>query len=333
VHFFDVSGNVKSFATPGVVPDKTGNSPTSQDMPHIRLTSGANTANADASGNFNFSGLGAPINYTVTYLGSYCRAVNQAGSNYSLAGTLSSSSGNQVTMNPASSALITAQANAFLWHNEQRLWIKGLNPGDTHGDFQQTANVNIADTCNAYYNGSSTNYYQAGGGCVNTAYSTIVLHEMGHWYNSLYSSGNGSDGFGEGNADVWAMYVVDNSVVGQDFCGTNCNVRNGTNLSQFCGDCCGGCYGEVHADGEVLMGALWKVRDQLNISLGDATGDAVADDLYLRWFQAYNAKTICDTNETQILTLDDDNGDIDDGTPHSVEIETGFELQGYPGYY
>ena len=95
---------------------------------------------------------------------------------------------------------------------------------------------------------------------------------MGHWLNDLYGSGNGSDGFGEGNADVFAMYLVDDPIVGQDFCGSGCNVRDGNNTRQFCGDCCNGCYGQVHADGEVLMGALWKVRARLKVGLGSSAG-------------------------------------------------------------
>lgn len=48
---------------------------------------------------------------------------------------------------------------------------------------------------------------------------------------------------------------------------------------------------------------------------------------------AYNDSSICDVIETHWLTLDDDNGDLSDKTPHWQCIETGFEAQGFPGYY
>ena len=47
-------------------------------------------------------------------------------------------------------------------------------------------------SCNASFNGNSINFYHAAGGCVNTAYSTVVSHEYGHWLNQLYGTGNGS---------------------------------------------------------------------------------------------------------------------------------------------
>ena len=37
VHHFDVSGQVRSLATPGLAPDQAGNAPTSQPMPHLRV--------------------------------------------------------------------------------------------------------------------------------------------------------------------------------------------------------------------------------------------------------------------------------------------------------
>jgi hypothetical protein len=129
------------------------------------------------------------------------------------------------------------------------------------------------------------------------------------------------------------MYIYDTPIVGEDFFTNGGDIRNGNNNRQYCGSCGAGCYGQVHTDGEVMMGAFWKMRDKLNITHGDATGDLIADTLYHAWFVSYNATTICDTNETQILTLDDDNGNIDDGTPNSNDIEAAFEQQGYPGYY
>src|SRR5690606_27725247 len=105
----------------------------------------------------------------------------------------------------------------------------------TTADFSMTSNTAVSGTCNAFYNGGSINFYNAGGGCSNTAYSTVIAHEEGHWLNDLYSTGNGGDGMGEGNADVWAMYVFDNPIVGQNFSGTSF-IRTGTNTRQFCGD-------------------------------------------------------------------------------------------------
>jgi hypothetical protein len=199
-------------------------------------------------------------------------------------------------------------------------------------DFQVLSNVNLSSTCNAFFDGSSINFYLSGGGCPNSAYSTVVWHEEGHWANVLFGSGNGSDGFGEGAADIWAMYIADDPVVAAEFFGPGQPIRTGENTNPFCGDTNPGCYGQVHADGEPLMGAVWKVRKRLKQTLGSATGGAVADLLMLSWFQVYDDGQIKSIIEEHWLVLDDDDGNIDNGTPHFPQIDGGFTDQGFPGF-
>ncbi|MEW6747004.1 MAG: hypothetical protein AB1486_30065 [Planctomycetota bacterium] len=79
------------------------------------------------------------------------------------------------------------------------------------------------------------------------------------------------------------------------------------------------------------MGAFWKWRRNLNDSLGDAMGDAIADSLFMAWMNVYNEWQICHTNEETLLVLDDDDGDIYNGTPHFADIDGGFREQGFPG--
>ena len=111
---------------------------------------------------------------------------------------------------------------------------------------------------------------------------------MGHWLNVRYGTGNGSDGMGEGNADVFAMYLYDTPIVGEGFFTSGGAIRNGLNNRQFCGDSNPGCFGQVHTDGQVWMGAAWKVRSRLNTSLGNDLGDLTSDLLFLGWMNSYN---------------------------------------------
>jgi len=331
IHYFDVGGTVVSNATPGTRPDKTGNPPVQMPMPYMRVTSSAGTTFTDANGAFNFPGASGPLNVTVDYRGTFNRVFNDAGAEYTLTQSLTGT-GNTVVMNPSPTQQITAQANGYLHINTVRDYIRGVTPADSTADFEAISNVNLNSTCNAFFSGSSVNYYLAGGGCVNTAYSTVIAHEFGHWLNVLYGTGNGSDGMGEGNADVFAMYVFDDAIVGREFCGSTCDVRDGNNLRQFCGDTNPGCHGGVHADGEVWMGAAWKVRDNLDTTLGGSAGDATADALFMGWMNAYNQQTIRSIIETQWLTLDDDDGDIGNGTPNYGDIDAAFRTQGFPGF-
>ena len=145
-------------------------------------------------------------------------------------------------MNPNSAQILTSQANAQMAINRLRDFVRDRFPMGGTADFRARANVNI----NASWTGSAVNFFRAG---------------------------NGSDGMGEGNADAFAMYVYDDPVAGRGFSGGGGAVRSGLNTRQYSGDGNGGCYNGVHANGEVWMGAAWKVRANLNSSLDDVDRD------------------------------------------------------------
>ena len=334
IHNLDVGGTINTMSTPGIHPDQASNPEVQFPMNRARVQSnGSGTVYTDANGNFNFPGVSGPITVTVQYYGDWCDVDNQAGSDYSFNSSISGT-GNSLLMNPSSAALITAQSNCFQIVSAQRDWIRSINPSDNTGDFRAKANANLSSTCNAYYDGVSVNMYQAGGGCPNTAFSTVVSHEMGHWYNVLYGTGNGSDGMGEGNADVFSLYMYNTPNLGMDFFGPGQGpLRNGNNNLQFCGDASPGCHGgSVHTEGQVWMGAAWKIYKQLETAYGAAQADMISDALFLGWMNSYNQGQIKSVIETQWLTLDDDNGNINDGTPHYAELDAGFTQQGWPGF-
>ncbi len=333
VHEFDLTGTVEGWGQGGLLPDNQAPE-ILQAMKDVHMTAPGEPNNiyTDDNGNFTFSGTNTTKTVTAQLAGQYSRVNNEAGGEASVSLSVSPGSPATFEFNPNQNEQQTAQVNAHINVNRMRDWVKAMDPTDTHFDFQVLSNVNINSTCNAFYNGTSINFYQNGGGCVNTAYSTVVWHEEGHWANDLYNSGNGSDGFGEGSADVWAMYIGDDPLVGAGFCGVGCEVRSGENNTQFCGDNNPGCHGGVHADGEVLMGALWKVRKELKASLGNAAGSAVADNIFLAWYQAYNDSQIKTIVEEHWLALDDDDGNINNGTPHYPAIDAGFMAQGFPGF-
>jgi hypothetical protein len=333
VHTFDVTGTVTSNATPGLPPDSASNPPTPQPMKYMLVTtSSQGNATTDANGNFTLQGVNSPVAVTFQYVGTFNNVVNVAGANYALTVTLQPNQSNSILMNPAPTAAVTAQANAFNEVDHLRDWVRSVNSGDGTADIVAQANTNLNQTCNAYYDGVSINFYAAGGGCPNTAYSTVVSHEQGHWLNDLYGTGNGPDGMGEGNADVWAMYSWETPVLGQDFFGPGTFVRTGLNTRQFCGDSNPGCYGEVHADGEVWMGAAWKVRAHLQTTNGGPAGSLIANNLFLGWMNAYNQTGIRSIILTQWLTLDDNDGNLGNGTPHLADINQGFVDQGFPAF-
>ncbi len=330
VHYQQIQGHVESWATPGTKAGSATNPPAIHVMPYMTLTSASGNVTTNATGDFTFNSA-SPVTFTAMYTGPYARVLNDAGAEHSVSQSFTPGVPATLTMNVAKTEFVTSEASCYDSILDARTWLKSIRPTDTHLDFQVLANANLNATCNAYYNGSSINMYRAGGGCNNTGFSTVVVHEEGHWANDLYGSGNGGDGFGEGNADVIAMYVYDTPVLGDDFFTNGGDVRNGNNTRQFCGDTNPGCYGEVHADGEVLMGALWKVRARLNTTLGNAAGDLTANTLWVSWMNAYNDGQIRTVIEDHWLALDDNDGNILNGTPNYGDIDGGFRDQGFPG--
>lgn len=331
IHFADISGVVRTRATPGTLPDTGANPTTVQNLAHVRVSSGAVTTTADASGAFTLVGVDAPATVTVGYVGAFNNVANEAGAEHALGFSVNSPSGAVLTLNPTPTEHVTSQANVAVGVNRMRDWIRSVNPLDSTADYVHTSFVNVDSSCNAFFNGGSITFFIQAGGCVNTAYSTVIGHEDGHWLNVRYGTGNGGDGMGEGNADVFAMYLYDDSLVGRNFCGSGCHIRNGLNTRQFCGDANPGCHGGVHANGEVWMGAAWKLRRNLGASLGDAAGDATANALFLAWMNAFNQTQIRSVIESQWLTLDDDDGFLSNGTPHFSAIDSAFREQGFPG--
>ena len=102
-------------------------------------------------------------------------------------------------------------------------------------DKQITANVNLSSHCNAFYNGSSINFFSAGtvkrsGGndlsCNNTGeISDVVYHEWGHGLDD--NTGGIDDGaFSEAIGDVTSMLITNSPEVGPYFLTDGKPVRN-----------------------------------------------------------------------------------------------------------
>ena len=81
-----------------------------------------------------------------------------------------------------------------------------------------TANMNINQTCNAFWNGSSVNFYRSGGGCSNTGeISAVFLHEWGHGMDDNSGGSASENGSGEAVGDTFAFLETRNACIGENF--------------------------------------------------------------------------------------------------------------------
>jgi hypothetical protein len=106
---------------------------------------------------------------------------------------------------------INRKASSFLPANA---WLNGL----------LTANMNINSTCNAFWDGSTVNFYRSGGGCSNTGeIAAVFLHEWGHGMDTNAGGAASDKGTGEAVGDTFAFLETKASCIGKNFQpGVNC---------------------------------------------------------------------------------------------------------------
>jgi len=243
----------------------------------------------------------------------------------------SGSPGNPVSVLFSDANAQQSERNAYYSENRIHDWLKAVDPTFTSMDFAIPANVNLdSGTCNAFWNGSSINFYLAGGGCVNTALiSDVVMHEYGHGITQYTYSPNSpptSSGMGEAFSDIVAQTNTNDHLMGR---GWNDNgngyIRNALNTRQYPGTECGG---QVHCLGEILMGAMWKTRVNLTNTLGYEPGRQYYDQIMRA---AHLTKQRSMPNFlTRLLMADDDNASLGDGTPNWYDICDAFEIHNLP---
>ncbi len=91
-------------------------------------------------------------------------------------------------------------------------------PGNAWLASTVTANMNINNTCNAFWNGSTVNFYRSGGGCSNTGeIAAVFLHEWGHGMDT--NSGGAASEYGSGEAvgDTFAFLETKDACIGKNF--------------------------------------------------------------------------------------------------------------------
>lgn len=319
VYFIDVEGHVDGRAHR----DHPNSVVLTQDMPQIRVSvAGGGSAFADDDGDFVVSHSGSsPVSVSVGVVGRWARVDNRAGGEISDSATLTPGVPGTVLLNPSSEAeFVLAQIDAYLQVTKVHNFFKSVLPGATAIDYQATAYVNLNQNCNAFYNGR-TNYYRAGSGCNNTAFASIVAHELGHEYDDRFG-GIRNGGLSEGFGDILSMYLLGYPTIGPGFNVSGSGIRNGTNTRTHPATECGS---SVHCQGEVWMGYCWQVRAALVGSLGDGPGAFEAEQAVIPTFVSNPGDQ--ETAVLETFLLDDDNGDLSDGTPNFEALSTAAQVK------
>jgi len=319
--FVDVEGTVQGKATQGKAADYCEEE-LPEGMPWARVTIGSTTAYGDSTGYFVIPNSGSSsVTVESRLLGRWFSVNNQAGSNSILTQTVTPPGPANFMHNDLNTdEFVRAQVNGYLQANVVRDFTLKYNP--SYPGLQQSGfPVKVNDNTlycpgNAWYDGSSITFCRAGSGYPNTAWSTIIHHEYGHHLVAM--AGSGQDEYGEGMGDAMGVLILDEAGTGYGFEGTcSTPLRNADNTMQY------PCSGEIHYCGQLLSGCVWSTRNQLLITNPTTYLDIISN-LAVNAMLLHSGGGIDPSITIDYLTLDDNNANIYDGTPHYYEIDVGF---------
>ena len=331
IHHVDVAGTVSGIVTQGWgadICDEEALDP----LPYAKVTSGLTSVFADVDGNFVLPNAGAgQITVTAPVAGQYFVVSSQSQPDSVFSGQVTPPGPLNIVHNPVNLNEFTrAEVNAYLHANVVRDYVLAYNPDypiiSNQTEFPINVNINL--NCNAFYDGESINFYIAGGNCSNTANSTIVHHEYGH--HVVETAGSGQGPYGEGMSDCMGVLITDQSCLGNGFngpCGT-C-LRNADNTCQYQTSGCSSCGSTVHNCGRLISGCVWSTRNELQAT-NPSTYREILSSLTINSVLLHLGTSITPSITIHFLTLDDDNDDIEDGTPHYAEINAGFGAHNMP---
>lgn len=337
-------------------------------MPFTNVTVGGETFPTDSGGN-----LAVCVDGTISTSleGPFLRMVDDCGAiNESTAGNpldLGTSAGIDCTTPAGSASAGNTHASRSGYYEMGRIieMAQGQLPNNQWLRTQLTSNMNINNTCNAFWSGS-VNFYRSGGGCTNTGeIAGVYDHEWGHGMDDSDVTGFISNP-GEGIADVYASLRLNESCIGRGFRnGSNCggygdsclscdgvrdidwakrtsglphDLTSPTGIDAMCGS--GGgtpCGGSTHCEGAVYAEAVYDLynRDlQSSSGMDLSTAREVATRLTFlgagvvgNWYQCVADFGGCnaDGGYLNYLAADDDNGDLSDGTPNMAAIFAAFD--------
>jgi len=321
--FEDVSGHVSGLGTEGHGAEQCEEE-VDTPIPHTKVTIGSTTAYTDANGDYTISNSGSSAVTVESSLdGQYFDVYNYDGSDISLSNVVIPPGPADFQFNSANTdELIRAQVNGYLEPNQERDFVLSINP--LYPDVSTQTNfpvyVNRDDFyCpgNAWYDPTyvTINFCQSGGGYPNTAWSSVIHHEYGH--HMVEVGGSGQDEYGEGTADIMSLLMSDSPELGLGFYG-DCDtpLRNADNTVQY------PCTGEIHYCGQLYSGCVWSTRNELVASYPNYI--TILGDLAINSILLHTGTSIDPQITIDWLTLDDDDANLDNGTPHYPEICAGF---------
>ncbi len=353
ISYANVNGSVSGNATQGDVAMECATS-AARSMPDAEVSGSAGEFTfTDDAGNFVLptSSTGA-VDVTSSMGGRFFDVTNFAGPTETIVQSVVPPGPATFLHNAGDTDEARAQVNAYLALNELRHFVLEYIPTypeiATEVNFPLNVNLSNADNWNcpgnAWYSWSnSISFCQAGTNwqgrdITNAAFASIAHHEYTH--RLIQAAGSGQGAYGEGMADSVAVLFSGLHGFGYGWELNQCATpdRDALNTCQFDPDYCSSCAvsppppippGEIHYCGPLLSGTIWDIRIALSVTNPSTYVDLI-NELTLNSILLHTGSLINDQIAVDMLTLDDDDGNLNNGTPHRTEICIGFAQHGMP---
>ena len=293
---------------------------------HVSVGGAAQTTTGD--GMLSWS-PDAPITVTTSVLGKYVTIVNKESQDAPLVtAELALAPAGSVVWDTAADEKHDAQVQTFIATNIVKDYVRtNIDAGMRGLDEPLTANVNIAQACNAFFDGSSINFFHKTAQCENTGLlQDVVYHEFGHALHvaEIIEGVGGFDGaLSEGAADFLAAIITNDPGMGRGFFHSEDALRHldpDNFEATWPRD-----IAEIHKTGLIYGGTFWDLRKALLAAKPAAEAHALVHKLYLATLRR---SVNIPSSMIEALAADDDDGNLANGTPNECFIRDAYGRHG-----
>ncbi|MFY0535480.1 hypothetical protein [Nannocystis pusilla] len=296
--------------------------------PFLDVTIDDVPATTDAAGLVSFDAATVQIGLGVR--GDFVRIINKAGELASQVVALDE--GSEVQWSGESDPHLDAQLTAYVAGNFAKEYVRAI-ASEPLAWLDGQVNLTVSDNsgaCNAMSNGDDLFFYDGNENCENTArIPDVVYHEAGHSvHNQALIPGVGlfEGALSEGISDYLSATITGDSGMARGF------FLDTQPLRELDPDGFEWHWpedrGEAHDEGRIIGGTLWDLRTELIAEMGQAEGVAHSDKI---WYESIRRASDIPTMYPEALLVDDDDGDLSNGTPHGCLIDQVFYKHGLVG--
>jgi hypothetical protein len=292
---------------------------------HVAVSGSAQTSALDGTVTWTPD---APQTLSTAVVGDFVQMENQGSTTDLASAQLSIDPGGQAVWDASGDSEDDAQLVTYVSINTVIEYVRNnIDPQMKDLDKGIKAKVNIKNSCNAFYDGESVNFFRASMTCQNTGLiEDVIYHEYGHHvHGSEIIEGVGAhDGaMSEGAADFLAASITGDSGMGRGFTYTEEPLREIDPMGdevRWPEDVT-----EIHSTGRIYAGALWDLRKALIQDLGTTAGVALANKIFVGTLRR---ATDIPSSFIEALATDDDDGNLENGTPNECAIRDAFGRHG-----